>query len=182
MKDALKTLNSSRAAFFLLVFICCIVAGAVLKLTTPVILPFTIAILMAFVVYPLIMWLDKYRIPRALSIFLVVAIMIFGFCTLGMVIYSFGRTILSLFPRYENRLTEIYLWFARFLELSYDEDMSFFQNLWNQMGIRVRIWDITYSFSNSFVDFIRNAFMIVLFMIFLLVEATQFNEKLELAF
>ena len=182
MKDALKTLNSSRASFFILVFICCIVVGAVLKVTSPVILPFTIAALLAFVFYPLVLWLDKFRVPRIFSIFLAVAIMIFGLAGLGIVMVSFGRTILSFFPRYESRLTEIYLWFARVFELSYDEDMSFIQNLWYQMGMRERIWSLTYSLSNSFFEFARNAFMVMLFMVFILVEATQFNDKLELAF
>jgi predicted PurR-regulated permease PerM len=107
---------------------------------------------------------------------------VFGLYIFGVVLFSSGRTILSLLPRYERRLTEIYLWLARYLELSYNENMSFLQNLWNQIRIRERMWGMTYSLSNSFAEFLKNAFLVVLFMVFLLVEASYFTDKLELAF
>jgi predicted PurR-regulated permease PerM len=182
MKDTFKTLNSGRAIFILLFFICFILAGAALKITAPVILPFTIAILLASVLYPIVSGLDRFRIPRIISIILAVSIVVSGLYTFGIVLFSSGRTILSLFPRYESRLTEIYIWLARYLELSYDEDISFLQNLWNQIGVRERMWGMTYSLSNSFVEFLKNAFLVVLFMVFLLVEASYFTDKLELAF
>jgi predicted PurR-regulated permease PerM len=182
MKDTFKTLNSGRANFILLFFICFVLAGAVLKITAPVIKPFTIAILLAFVLYPIVLGLDKFHIPRIISIILAVSIVAFGLYIFGFVLFSSGRTIISLFPRYESRLTEIYLWLARYLEFSYNEDMSFLQNLWNQISIRERMWGMTYSLSNSFVDFLKNAFLVVLFMVFLLVEASHFTDKLELAF
>jgi len=118
MKDTLKSLNSGRSSFFLLIFICCIVAVAVLKLTSTVILPFTVAALLTFVFYPLTAWLSKFHIPRVFSILLAVVILVFGMYVLGMVMFSFGRRFLSLIPRYDDRLTEIYIWIASFFELS----------------------------------------------------------------
>jgi predicted PurR-regulated permease PerM len=99
-----------------------------------------------------------------------------------MILFTSGRTILSLYPKYESRLTEIYIWVARFFEFSYDEDLTFFENLWSQLGVRTIIRSFTLSFSNFFVQFMRNAFLVVLFVVFLLVEASHLREKLELAF
>jgi len=113
MKDTFKTLNSGRANFILLFFICFILAGAALKITAPVILPFTIAILLAFVLYPIVLGLDKLRVPRIISIILAVSIVGLG---------------------------------------------------------------------NSFVEFLKNAFLVVLFMVFMLIEASHLTDKLELAF
>ncbi|MDR1251475.1 MAG: AI-2E family transporter [Treponema sp.] len=182
MKDVFRTFNSGRANFFLVAFISCIIAGTVLKLTASIILPFTIALLLAMVMYPLVLGLDKFHIPRIFSILLSVAFIIAGLYVLGMVLFTSGRTILSLYPRYENRLTEIYVWAARFFEFSYDEDLSFWQNLWSQLGIRTIIRTFTLSFSNFFLKFMQNALLVVLFMSFLMLEASQFSEKLELAF
>jgi predicted PurR-regulated permease PerM len=101
---------------------------------------------------------------------------------LGIVLFSSARTLLTLYPKYEARLTEIYVWAARFFELSYDDQLSFFENLWSQIGIRSRVRLITLSLSNNFFSFLRDALMVVLFMVFLLLEAVFFKEKLDRAF
>jgi predicted PurR-regulated permease PerM len=98
------------------------------------------------------------------------------------VLFSSGRTLLTLYPKYEARLTEIYVWAARFFELSYDDRLSFFENLWSQIGIRSRVRLITLSLSNNFFSFLRDALMVILFMVFLLLEAVFFKEKLDRAF
>jgi predicted PurR-regulated permease PerM len=98
------------------------------------------------------------------------------------VLVSSTRTILSLYPRYERRLTEIYIWAARFFEFSYDEHLSFIENLWSQLGVRTRVRNITIYLSNSFIVFLKDALMVVLFMVFSLFEAGYLKEKIETAF
>jgi predicted PurR-regulated permease PerM len=181
-KDWFKRFNSGRVNFFLLAFIALVLAGAVLKLTSSLILPFTIAGLLAFVLNPIVHFLGKFRIPRILAILLPVFLIIAGLYFLGIVIVSSGRLILSLYPRYEERLTEIYISVADFFDLSYDDQLSFIENLWAQLGVRSRIRYFTLYFSNSFLVFLRDAFMVVLFVVFLLFEGAYFRDKIELAF
>ncbi|MDR0474947.1 MAG: AI-2E family transporter [Treponema sp.] len=182
MADLFKPSNSGRARLVILAFICSVVVVAVLKLAAQVLLPITIGILLALVLYPLVLAFNKLRIPRIISIVLVVMIIAAGLYALGMVIFSSGRAILSRYPRYESRLTEIYVGVANFFNLSYDQDMSFFENVWNQIGVRQKIWGLTYSLSNAFIAFLGNALIILFLVLFLLIEASQFNEKIELAF
>jgi predicted PurR-regulated permease PerM len=99
-----------------------------------------------------------------------------------MILFSSGRTILSLYPKYEERLTEIYIRVGQFFEFSYDEHMTFFENLWSQLGIRTQIRNITLSLSNVFIVFLKDAIMVTLFVVFLLVEAAHFRQKIDLAF
>ncbi|MDR2028681.1 MAG: AI-2E family transporter [Treponema sp.] len=182
MKDQFNNFKFGRANFFLVAFISLVLAGAVLKTTTPVVLPFTIALLLAFVMEPMVRFLQQRHIPRIFSILLAIAIIVAGLYLLGMVLFSSGRTILSLYPKYESRLTEIYIWVADFFELSYDEQLGFIENLWGQLGVRTRIRNITFSLSNSFLVFLGHAFMVVLFVAFLLAEAALVKEKIDLAF
>ncbi|MDR1947912.1 MAG: AI-2E family transporter [Spirochaetaceae bacterium] len=182
MKNPFKSFNSGRANFFLVAFIACMMAGAVLKVTAPVILPFTIAFLLALVIHPMVNFLGKRHIPRIFSILLAVSFIIMGLYFLGMVLFSSGRTILSLYPKYEERLTEIYIWGGQFFELSYDEHLTFFENLWSQLGVRTQIRNITLSLSNTFIIFLKDAGMVVLFVVFLLIEAAHFKQKIDLAF
>ena len=182
MRDIFRSFNAGRATFFLMVFICCLFAGAVLKIASSVILPFTIAVLLAFVMYPLVKGLDKFHFPRVLSILLVVVIIIAGLYIFGMVLFTSGRVVVAQYPKYENRLTEIYIWAARSFGLSYDEGLSFWDNLWGQLGIRTWVYKFTFSFSSIFIKFLQNAMLVVIFVVFILLEASYFKEKLEVAF
>ncbi|GHV46615.1 membrane protein [Spirochaetia bacterium] len=182
MNDKFKTFHSGRANFLLLAFIALILGGTVLKISAPVIIPFTIALLLAFVMEPMVRFLQKRRVPRMVSILLAVIIIASGLYLMGVVLYSSGRTILSSYPKYENRLTEIYVGVADLLDLSYDEHLTFIENLLAQLGVRSRIRNITFSLSNSFIGFLKDALMVVLFVIFLLAEAAFFERKVELAF
>ncbi|MDR0555233.1 MAG: AI-2E family transporter [Treponema sp.] len=166
----------------LLCFISCVAGGVVLKLTAPVIVPFTIALFLACAMYPLVSTLDKLRVPRSLSILLVVIVIGVGLCVFAAILFTSGRTILSRYPKYEGRLTEIYAWAAGFFELSYDERLTFFENLWGQLGVRSQVRNFAISFSNASIQFLKNAVMVVLFVVFFLLEAACFKEKVELAF
>jgi predicted PurR-regulated permease PerM len=79
-------------------------------------------------------------------------------------------------------LTEIYIWLATIFEFSYSEDLSFFFFLWAQLQIRTCVSHFTFTFSNFFFQFLKNAVLVVLFLAFLLAEAKHFKEKLETAF
>lgn len=182
MENRTKAFDPPRAIFFLMVFICCIIAGGVLRLTSSVALPFTIAVLLAFVMFPLIKKLDTIRAPRALSIILAVIIIVAGLYVFGMILFSSGVMVVNQFPQYEDRLIEIYTYIARLFDLPFDEDLTFFENLWAQLGIRTFARDFAISLSNMLLQFIIGAVIVILFVVFLLLEASFFKEKLETAF
>ncbi|MDR1955905.1 MAG: AI-2E family transporter [Treponema sp.] len=182
MKDESVRFNLKKGMLFVLVFIACISGGVILKLTAPVILPFTISLLLAMVMDPLVILLERWRLPRIVSILVAIGIIIAGLYLIGVVLFSSARAILTLYPRYEGRLTEIYASVAGFFELSYDEHLSFFDNLWGQLGVRNRIREMTLWLSNAFIGFLQEALMVVLFMAFLLLEAACFKDKVDLAF
>jgi predicted PurR-regulated permease PerM len=105
-----------------------------------------------------------------------------GLYIFGMVLFSSARMIASQYPKYESRLTEIYVWAARLFELPYNKDLSFWENLWGQLGIRTWVRNFTFSFSNIFLRFISSAVLVVFFVVFILLEAGYFKEKLQTAF
>jgi AI-2 transport protein TqsA len=182
MKKIANTFHSGRAIFSLLLLICCILVGAVLKLGSKVFLPFTMAILLAFIMYPLIKFFEKWRIPRILSILLIVIMIIAGFYIFGMVLYQTGSNIKFKYYFYEIRIFEIYKNIAHLLEIPIDESQSFWQNVWGQQGIRTWVQQFSYSFSKIFLGFLSSAGLVILFMVFILLEASYFKEKLETAF
>ena len=182
MEHRTKFFQHNNAIFFLMVFVCCIIAGAVLKIAATVVLPFTIAALLAFVMYPIVKALDKLKCPRAISILLIIVIIVAGLYVFGMVLFTSGRMIVAQYPKYENRFIEIYAWAARLFALPFDEHLTFWENIWGQLGIRTFVRDFTFYFSNHVFRFISSAIIVILFVIFILLEASFFRNKLEIAF
>ncbi|MCL2440621.1 MAG: AI-2E family transporter [Treponema sp.] len=186
MNKVFRTFHSGRALFFMMVFICIIIAAAVLKIASTVILPFTISALLAFVMFPLIKILDNIKCPRTISIFLVVTIIVSGMYLFGMVLFTSGKMIFEQFQanenHYEIRFKLIYDWAASLFDLPNDEALSIWQNLWDQEAIRSFVRDATISLSNISFQFASSAVLVVLFTIFFLFEAGFFREKLITAF
>ena len=182
MRDPFKRFNSGRAVLFLVALIALYLTGAVLKITASINLPFIMAVLLALVMTPFINFWMKFKIPRFIPIifagFLLIAVII----ALGEVFFISAQSILRIYPRYEARMTEIFIWLSQYFDLSYDEQLSFIQNLWAQSGIRTQIQIYTFTLSNSFLNFIKDTVMISLFLVFLLFEAVFIKEKLNVAF
>jgi len=182
MNKLSSSFNSGRAVFFLMIFLCIIFAGAVLKIASTVILPFVIAALLAFVTYPLIIVMDKLRFPRFISILFIVFIIVSGIFLFGVVLFTSGKMVIELYPQYEGRIYQLYDWAAALFNLPNDEALSLWQNLWDQEAIRNIVRDLTFSISNFSVRFASSAILIILFVVFLLLEASFFKEKLTAAF
>ena len=182
MKNIWKTFHSGRGILFMMIFLCCIIGAAVLKIASSVILPFTISALLAIVMYPIIKALDKLRFPRAISIFVIIILIVVVICLFGVVLFTSAKMIVERLPFYESRFMEIYNWAADIFDLPSDDELTFWQNLWGQQGIRTWVRDFTISFSNTFLTFLSSAVLVILFMVFILLEASHSKIKLDTAF
>ena len=166
----------------LLAFIAVILAGVVLKISASITVLMIISVFLACVMSPMVNALERLRINRLFSIALAGLVIIGALTLIGFVLFSSGRAVISRLPLYERRLTEIYRWAGGFFDLSYNKDLDFFGNLWSQFAIRNNLRHMTISFSNGFITFLKNALMVSLFVVFLLIEAASLKEKIALAF
>ena len=182
MTDRFKRYNSGRVMSFMLAIITIVIFSAVLRITANVVLPFTVAVLLALVTQPIVKFLTKFHIPRIISAVVILFILFGILYVMGMILYSSGRAILTVYPRYEARAREIYIYIAMFFELPYDDYLSLFENIWGQADVRTQVREMTLSFTNGFLTFLTNSFMVAIFMVFLLFEAVFFREKLDKAF
>jgi predicted PurR-regulated permease PerM len=97
-------------------------------------------------------------------------------------LFTSSINIASLYPKYETRLKDIYFNVSRLFELPYDDSLTLWENIWGQLGIRTWVRGFAFSFSNIFFSFISQAFLVVLSIVFILMEANHFKKKLETAF
>ncbi len=97
----------SRLTRISLVIIVLFIAGIILKIARPVLLPFLVALFISYAVSPLLDWLIRLRVPKLLAI---VAILILTFSLLylfGLLVYSSGKYFASEFPKYNRQVDSL---------------------------------------------------------------------------
>ena len=172
-----------RPILYVLLFIGTIILGAVLKITASVFLPIVIAILLSFIFYPIVKKMNtKFKIPWVLGTILVILTIIVIIGLLSTIIGTSLSTILNQYPKYESKFMSIYKIFAENLNLTFNEDQTFFQNIWGQLKIREFIQNIALSFSGDLISITKNLGMILLLTAFLLLEINNCKEKIIVAF
>lgn len=168
----------TKGIFYLLLCMGIIAVGTVLKVTAEVVLPITVSIFLALVFQPVIKTLHaRFRIPTILGIVIVFLLLFVLIFFIGTLLVSSSKAILALYPKYEERFLTIYVAAAEIFNLPYDSDLSLFNNLWNQLGVRNAIQSMAVSFSNNLITFARNLTVVGLFVIFLLMEMGLFKAK-----
>ncbi len=180
--DRFKRFNSGKTMAFMLAFLCLVVLIVALKLAAPILIPFFVAIVLAFVFDPIVVLFQRIRIPRAIGIGLVVILIGVVFWLLGLIIFNSAKTMLSLYPRYETRFLEIYQQIAKLFQLPFNEELSFSGNLLTQLGVRQKIQSFLLTTSETFLAFGKNLGLVLLFMVFLMAERVHFKDKLSAAF
>lgn len=177
-----KQTNYARSIFLILVLVSLFAFATILKLTVSFCIPLTVATMLSFVCYPVCNRLKKFHIPWIASIFLCIAVILIMFYFIGTLLVSSLRTILSTYPNYEDRFTAIYKIFAHTFKISFDEDLSLFNNLWNSLNVRTMVQNLAITFSSNLVAFSKTIFVVMLFLIFLLIEFESLKTKIALAF
>lgn len=179
----LEPKNYQKKIFICLGFICVFLLVVSLKVVSSIFLPTTVAILLSFVFKPLITLLNqKFKFPRGFSIFLFILVIGIVFFFLGKMLFSSISSLASVYPKYEDKFLSIYKEISQIFVLPYDSEISLFQNLWNQLGIRNAVQTVALSLSSSFITFISDLVLILLIMVFFLLEFSQFGKKITLVF
>jgi len=178
-----KEINYSKGIFIILLCLSIIFFGAVIKITSEVLLPITVAILLSFVFHPIVKLLkEKFHIPSIIGILFIFIILCATIFVIGNLLFSSIKTILTLYPKYEERFTVIYEAVANLFHLPFDSDSSLITNLWNQLGVRNAVQSAALTLSNNIIGFAKNVTVVALFVIFLLSEIGFFKQKILQAF
>jgi AI-2 transport protein TqsA len=83
------------------------VAGVVLKLARPVLIPFVLAVFLSYLIDPALTLLTRCRCPRPGAVLIVLALMFVVLYFLGALVYSSGKSLVGELPKYQQRLDDI---------------------------------------------------------------------------
>ncbi len=159
------------------------ILGVVLQLLQSVLLPFVIAILFSIIFEPVVLFLKRKRVPTAVSLLVVVLSFALVLFLLALLVTSSVGSFATALPAYEAKFERV----AKGAEELVNKTAQ-------QLNVRVediKLSDII-SFSTvssvlatgvgSFINFMGNAFMILLFMLFILAGSGELVTKVERAF
>jgi AI-2 transport protein TqsA len=141
-----------------------------LKLTGTVLIPFVVAFLLSFVLNPAVEALVKIRIPRLISIIIVILVLLGLSFLIGLILYESVQSILRNFPKYQQR----YLDLIDFVSVTFNLPADYFQTLELSGNLLSLIGQV----SSNLVGFLGNVMLVLIFMLFLFLEKPFIRRKL----
>ncbi|GAB6090456.1 AI-2E family transporter [Spirochaeta dissipatitropha] len=166
-------MENHRLQTALLSIIALVLVGTVLHMIGSFVLPLVIAGLLAFAVYPIIRKLTSFHVPRILAISVVLLLILGVGFLVGFILYTSGQQLLRQFPGYQRRFIEI----IEALAANFDIP----QEIVAELNILRTVSAYLFSLSGGFISFLSGFVMVMLFLLFILVEAPYIGDKMEAA-
>ncbi len=159
-----------------LVIIVIFIAGVVLRLAKPVLFPFFLAVLLSFVLSPVLDFLTRLKFPKSVSIILLLLVTFFILYLLGALFYATGKAFSSELPKYGQKITAILNSLQEGLNLS---PLKIETSDWSRHLDLNKIGSILLSALGPFFSFLSNLFLILLFLVFILAGRGKTKEKIK---
>jgi AI-2 transport protein TqsA len=181
------TTKYNKAIAYLLGFISFVLIVYILMALHKILIPVTIAVFLTYLFHPLMIYMTKLKIPKWLSLILIVVFVSGLYYLLGLILVSsfsafpdklqvyiqnLSAFIQSVLSPFNITLRE----FAEFLKINVEEfDIgAIFQSLF-EAGIIQNLF-------NSLSGFLSDMFIAIIFWVFMILGKTKFEERLKHAF
>ncbi len=176
-------MNNSRVVIGLLALIATFVVGVVLSLLQAVLIPLVVAVFLSYLFKPIVIFLQKRRVPTIISltlVFVTIGAVLFG---ISSVIYASVDSFVAEAPKYQDKLVGI--------AMDVNEEVADFGKKYN-LPVENFDWasivDVTSvtgvlgSGLGTTVNLAGNVILILLYMAFILGATGDFAEKARLSF
>lgn len=156
--------------------------GIVLRVLEPILLPFVVAVFISQLFVPLNAALRRRRVPAALSILLVLVVVATGLAVFAWVLYSSAQSLTESMPKYQARMLEVLAAASDWLAASFPRVAAQIERWqWEQAVEASSVAGFLAATAGSFLIFFSDAFLVLLFVVFLLSGNEAFPKKLERA-
>jgi len=163
-------------AFLIMAAVVIILAGV--KAASVILVPFLLSAFIAIAVSPLINWTNRFKVPRWLSITLVILlIVVIGFMLAGLITQSLSEFRQNM-PIYREQLSGEFAWILNKLAiLNINIDQSLILSYLDP-GVAM---SMATNFISGLGTVLSNVFLILLTVIFMLVEAESMPRRVHIA-
>ena len=153
--------------------------GLILRLARAVLFPFFIALFLAFLLAPVLDFLMHRKIPRAVSVILILIVTFLIVYLLGSLFYSSGKAFADDLPRYGQKIDNL----AEYLR----EKLHITSREWDplewltKLDVK-RVASFLAASLGPFFSFLTNLFLVFLFLIFIMVGHGKLRKKVPAAY
>jgi AI-2 transport protein TqsA len=161
-------------ARFLLTLASVVVVVAGLRAAAPILLPFFLALFLAILSLPIMLWLQRRGVPTGLAIVLAVLVDVAIF---GVIILLATQSVADFqdrLPRYATRLQNL---FNAWIEAMQDRGIPAGEYVSAELISTSAIMDFVGGTISRVASILSNAFLVALILVFMLAEATVFPDK-----
>ena len=160
-----------RSLLGILGFFLALAILGVLKVTSSFIQPFVIALLLSFIMNPLVELFVKIRIPRFVAVVLVILVLLGFSVLLGLILYQSVQSILAEYPKYQTRFIELIGFLSEQFELP--------PNIISTFELPRTIAGLLVSVSSGLFGFLGNVALTLVFLLFIMMEKPFIKRKLR---
>lgn len=176
-------MKQSNIIILMLGLITTVVIGFVLYQLSSILLPFIIAVFLSYIFRPIILYLDKRKFPRVVSIIIVIVIVAGAMFGLYSIFRSSATAFVEALPNYESKLQNIIAQGGgRFNQVATLLGMDPGQISWRDSFQMSSVTGLLTSGLGSILSLMSNLFLILLFLLFLLAGVGNLPPKIRLAF
>jgi len=177
----LPTNNSStsqqrRVTNILLTIIVVILVGTFLHVARNILFPFVIAAMLFFIFRRVSAFLVKrLRMPHIMAHVLIILFLLTNGILIGMLVYASGRSLVQLFPVYQERFLSYMRSITTALQDSFPFMKGFF--LGSEQDFLTAVRKTVFGISSGFMDFVKNFLVVLLLLFFMLLEEPYIERK-----
>ena len=175
--------RDSRTVKISLAILVIIAFGFILHLLQSVFKPFFIALILSYIFEPLLKLMRRIKIPKFVSIFLVLIITFVCFYLIGLIIYSNINAFTEEFPKYQDKFNQLYLSIIDKLQIPHHEVQQYYTQIdWGTLLDKLSLPSILSSSVGSFINFLANLFLILLFTVYIMLGREHLVANIGKAF
>ncbi len=170
--------NKAFSTLFVLIFM--VVGIYFLKATAAVFAPIVFAVMISFMLFPVMQKMERHHIPRTLAVIIIMSVLAIVVYFIVVIAQNSFNLFINNYPRYLQQFQEIYYDFSNKLiekfELQVQPDIFAGTN-WPRL-----VQTYVISFSSSLTKMAGYTLLIFIFMFFLFLEYPYLNDKIKEAF
>ncbi len=180
-EQMLERSEDNRGARVLGVLASGVVVVAGLKLAGSILSLFFLALVLAILTLPVMMWLRRYRVPSPIAILISVLLVAAAVGALLLLASQAFAEFQARYPAYEIRLLLIWeTWAARLAEIELPVVGNVFAELTDMFSLSAA-FDFAASTVQRVLALLTDTFLVMLILVFILAEAAVFPRKLRAA-
>lgn len=168
-------MTASRINTIFLGIIVVFMVGVFLRMAKPVLFPFFLAVFISLIHSPVLHFFHRRKIPKVISIILILIVTFVALYLLGILSYSTGKAFVSEFPKYSQKITSLLESIQQKFRLSPEQ--------WDPKELMKRI-DMSQIGSlvlvslGPFFSFLSKIFLVLIFLIFILAGRGNMRKKI----